>query len=156
MALPIPCMPLNIISMAPSVERAQKMELAAMMMFPIRNIFFRPLISASFPRGTRKIAEERRKAMATQLMPTAPMENSSLMAGRAMLMAAPRKGLMKEVMIIRKRISFLEEGRLAVILLVLQANVAKPSYISMALLTLFVPQIYSDPVIFIGQGGVSL
>ena len=94
--------------------------------------------------------------MATQLMPTAPMENSSLMAGRAMLMAAPRKGLMKEVMIIRKRISLLEEGRVEVMLLVLLANVVKPACFSMALLTLFVPQVYSDPVIFIGQGGVRL
>ena len=114
MALPIPCMPLNMISMAPWGDRAQKMELAAIMIFPMRKIFFRPFISASFPRGTRKTAEVRRKAMATQLMPMASMENSSLMAGRAILMAAPRKGLMKEVMIIRKRISLLEEGRVSV------------------------------------------
>jgi len=61
-------------------------------------------MSASLPRGTRKTAEERRKAMETQLIPTAPRENSSLMAGRAIFIAAPRKGLINELMIIEKRI----------------------------------------------------
>lgn len=42
--------------------------------------------------------------MAIQLIPTAPMENSFPVAGRAMLMAAPGKGLMNDAMIIRKRI----------------------------------------------------
>jgi hypothetical protein len=75
---------------------------------PTKNTFFRPLISASFPRGTRKTAEESRKDIATQLIPTAPMENSSLMLGKAILMAAPRKGLIKEVMMIKRRINLLE------------------------------------------------
>ena len=60
-------------------------------------------MSASFPSGTRKTAEESRKAMATQLKPTAPRENSLLMAGRAILMDAPRKGFIKEVMMMRGR-----------------------------------------------------
>jgi len=95
-------------SILPDRERAQRMELAAIMMLPRKKIFFLPLISASFPRGTRKTAEERRKAMETQLIPTAPRENSSLMLGRAIFMAAPRKGLIKEVMMIEKRINLLE------------------------------------------------
>jgi hypothetical protein len=37
------------------------------------------------------------------------------MEGRAMLMAAPRNGLMKEVMMIKKRINLLEPGLDAVI-----------------------------------------
>ena len=86
-----------------------------MMILPVKNICFRPLISASLPIGTRKTAEERRKAMATQLIPTAPIENSLLMAGSAILMAAPRKGLIKEVMMIKMRINLLEVGLWSVI-----------------------------------------
>ena len=108
MALPMPCIALSKMSILPDSDRAQRMELTAMIMFPIKKIFFLPLISASFPRGTRKTAEERRKAMETQLIPTAPRENSSLMLGRAILMAAPRKGLIKEVIMIEKRINLLE------------------------------------------------
>jgi hypothetical protein len=79
-----------------------------MIIFPIKKIRFLPLISASFPRGTRKTAEERRKAIDTQLIPTAPIRKSSLMAGRAMLMEAPRQGLIKEVIIIAYRITLFE------------------------------------------------
>jgi hypothetical protein len=88
-----------------------------MMILPIKKIRFRPLISASLPRGTRKTAEERRKAMETQLIPTAPRENSSLIEGRAILMAAPRKGLMKEVITIDKSINLLVAELLSFILL---------------------------------------
>ena len=64
-------------------------------------------MSASFPRGTRNTAEDSRKDMGTQLIPMAPMENSSLMAGRATFIAAPRKGLINEVMMMAKRINLL-------------------------------------------------
>jgi hypothetical protein len=93
---------------APEGARAHRTELAAIMIFPIKKIRFLPLISASFPSGTRKTAEDSRKAMDTQLIPTAPMMKSSLMAGRAMLMEAPRKGFIKEVRMIAKRITLFE------------------------------------------------
>lgn len=93
--------------MLPDWDNAQKTEVAVMIMLPIRNTSFLPLISASFPRGTRKTADDRRNAMDTQLIPTAPIEKSWLMLGSAILMAAPRNGLMKEVMMISSRISFL-------------------------------------------------
>jgi len=93
--------------MAPDGDSAQRIEVTAMMMFPIKKIRFLPLMSASLPSGTRKTAEESRKAMETQLIPTAPRENSALMAGSAIFMAAPRKGLINEVIIIAKRINFL-------------------------------------------------
>jgi len=109
MALPMPCNARNKISKVPEGESAHRMELTAIMILPIKKIFFLPLISASLPRGTRKTADERRKAMETQLIPTAPRLNSSLIDGRAILIAAPRKGLIKEVMIMAKRISFLLE-----------------------------------------------
>jgi len=108
MALPMPCAARRLISKAPEGERAQRIELAAIIMLPRKNICFLPLISASLPRGTRKTAEESRKAIDTQLIPTAPSEKSALMAGSAILMAAPRKGLIKEVMMIKRRINLLE------------------------------------------------
>jgi hypothetical protein len=67
------------------------------------------------PRGTRKTAEERRKAMETQLIPTAPKENSALIDGRAIFMDAPRKGLMKEVMTIDIRINLFVAGLRSII-----------------------------------------
>ena len=73
-------------------------------------------MSASFPSGTKNTADESRKDMATQLIPTAPMENSALIEGRAIFMAAPRKGLIKDVIIINRRISFLELAPDSVIL----------------------------------------
>jgi hypothetical protein len=108
MALPIPCTALNRISIWPVGDSAHKMELAAIIIFPRKKISFLPWMSASLPRGTRKTAEERRKAMGTQLNSIAPMAKSSLMAGRATFIAAPRKGLIKEVMIIANKINLLE------------------------------------------------
>ena len=98
----------KIISVPPDGDRAQKTELSAIIILPIKNILFLPLISASLPRGTRKTAEESRKAIATQLIPTAPRVNSSLMEGSAILIAAPRNGLIKEVRITTKRIRLRE------------------------------------------------
>jgi len=46
--------------------------------------------------------------MATQLIPTTPREKSSLMDGNAILMDAPRNGLIKEVRITTKRIRLRE------------------------------------------------
>ncbi len=94
--------------MEPETESAHSSEVSTIITLPRKNTRFLPQISASFPKGTRKTAEERRKAMETQLMPTAPMENSLLMAGSAILMAAPRKGLIKEVMRMENRINPLE------------------------------------------------
>jgi hypothetical protein len=108
MALPMPWTALNRISIFPLVETAHSRELTAIIIFPKKNICFLPLISASFPRGTRNTADVSKKAMETQLIPMAPMEKSSPMAGRATLIAAPRKGLIKEVIMIAKRINLLE------------------------------------------------
>jgi hypothetical protein len=115
MALPIPCIPRNRISNPPEGDSAQRMEERTMIMLPMKKILFRPLISASLPIGTRNTAEERRKAMATQLIPTAPIEKVLLMAGSAILMAAPRKGFIKEVMRTMIRINLLEAGLWSVI-----------------------------------------
>ena len=76
-----------------------------MITFPVKKTRFLPQISASFPKGTRNTAEESRKDMETQLMATAPRENSLLIAGSAMLIAAPRNGLIKEVMRMENRIN---------------------------------------------------
>ena len=108
MALPRPWTARSEMSTAPDGDSAQRMELVAIIMLPIKNILFLPLISASLPRGTRNTADESMKAMETQLIPTAPSENSSLMAGKAILIAAPRKGLINDEMMIEKRINLLE------------------------------------------------
>lgn len=103
--------------MAPDVDNAQRMELAVKITLPTKNTRFLPRMSASLPRGTRNTADDSRKDMATQLIPTAPMENSSLIEGRAILIAAPRKGLIKDVMMIKRRINLLELVLDSVILL---------------------------------------
>ena len=105
MALPMPCIARNRISMEPETESAHVREVSTMITFPVKKTRFLPQISASFPKGTRNTAEESRKDMETQLMATAPRENSLLIAGRAMFMAAPRKGLIKEVIRMEIRIN---------------------------------------------------
>ena len=99
MALPKPCKTRNTINMVPLADSAQPNEDSAIMMLPYKKIFLRPSISAAFPKGTRKTADDSKKAMATQLMVMAFIENSLPICGKAMLTAAPRNGLMTEVRI---------------------------------------------------------
>ena len=103
-ALPTPCRSLKRISHSPEAERVQSSDPADIMSTPRVNIRFRPAISASLPAGSCKTAEERRKAMATQLMATADRPNSVLIEGSAMLTAAPIKGLKKEMSMTENRI----------------------------------------------------
>lgn len=66
---------------------------------PYVKIFFLPKISAVFPKGTRKMAAAKKYEVATQFNITAFISNSLRMEGRAMLIEAPMKGVMKELMV---------------------------------------------------------
>ena len=64
---------------------------------PSINIFLRPYISAILPIGSKKTAEASRYELTTQLREMASIENSALMAGKAILIDDPMKGVRKEV-----------------------------------------------------------
>jgi hypothetical protein len=57
----------------------------------------RPSRSDIFPKGISRTADARRKDIGIQLSITAFIENSSAISGRAILMAAERKEITKEV-----------------------------------------------------------
>jgi len=95
-ALPIPWRNLEITSMVPEKEREHKNVATTKNRLPHSSIFLRPIISASFPKGTSMVAEDNRNAMAIQLSDTAFMDNSLPMEGSAILTADPMKGLKKE------------------------------------------------------------
>ena len=57
------------------------------------NIFLLPKISANRPKGARKTAADNKKDVATQLNITAFAENSSPIAGKAILVADPINGV---------------------------------------------------------------
>jgi hypothetical protein len=62
---------------------------------PYVKIFFLPTISESLPKGRRKITEERIKLLAIHPSSIALVLKSLAIAGRARLMAEPRKGVRK-------------------------------------------------------------
>ncbi|MDI3527372.1 MAG: hypothetical protein PWR03_1555, partial [Tenuifilum sp.] len=70
---------------------------------PKRNNLFLPYISANFPIGTKKIAEESKNDIVTQLIVTAFRLNSCPIFGKARFMAEPIKGVIKEVNITSMR-----------------------------------------------------
>jgi hypothetical protein len=63
---------------------------------PQANIFFLPWMSACLPKGTRNMAAARMYDVGTQLISTALIRNSLLMAGSAMLMDETIKRVRKE------------------------------------------------------------
>ena len=60
-------------------------------------------MSASRPMGTSVMAAARRKADATQLKPSAVMENSRAIIGSATLTDDPMKGVVNELMVVASR-----------------------------------------------------
>jgi hypothetical protein len=60
---------------------------------PSEKTFFRPIISASLPKGKRNIAEERIKLLITHPSPIALALRSLPIEGKARLTADPRKGV---------------------------------------------------------------
>jgi len=106
-ALPMPCISLYVISIVPVLAIAHNSEAMVNTMFPIKNIFFRPIISDSLPKGTRKIAEVKRYDIITQLIDTELRDNSWVIFGKAMLTALPRKGVKKEVTMVTTSITVL-------------------------------------------------
>lgn len=83
---------------------AQKIELNENKMVPLRKTLFRPMISAIFPKGTIKTADDNRNDMATQLIITAWSPKWEPIAGKARLMDDPIKGFANEVISISVRI----------------------------------------------------
>jgi len=73
------------------------------MMEPQKKNLLRPWRSASLPSGSSMIAAAMMKDEATQLSPSALMEKSEAMAGRATLTEEPRKGVVKELMLVATR-----------------------------------------------------
>jgi hypothetical protein len=106
-ALPIPCKKRKMISSVADIAIAQRIVAANKIMLPIRNIFFRPTISASLPKGTRNIAVEIRKDIIIQFWATAAIENSLPMVGNAMPTAEPIKGVKNEVTMVTPNTIFL-------------------------------------------------
>jgi len=104
MALPIPCMTLNTIRKVPDGDIAQKMELTDSTIFPHIKTRLRPIISASFPIGTKNTADESNTDMVTQLMVTAFMWYKLLIIGRARFTLVPINGVINEVIITSTRI----------------------------------------------------
>lgn len=74
---------------------------------PVVKTFFRPTISASFPKGKRNIAEERMKLLITQPRLIAFALRSFPMDGRARLTAEPRKGVRNAAKVATSRTDFL-------------------------------------------------
>jgi|ERR1035437_1084228 hypothetical protein len=106
-ALPIPCKKRKTISEGPETANAQKIVARVKMIFPIKNIFFRPTISASLPKGTRKIADDSRNDIMIQFMDTAFSENSFAIVGKAILTAEPMNGVKNDVTMVTTRMIFL-------------------------------------------------
>ncbi len=75
-ALPIPCMILNRISIGALTAKADRREENVNTTIPMTYIFFRPKISLAFPNGTRKTAAERIYDVASQASRTASIWNS--------------------------------------------------------------------------------
>jgi hypothetical protein len=97
MAPPIPCSTRKKISGPKEEETPQRKDEPVYVMIPHAKTFFLPWISASLPKGRRKIAAGKRKEVATQASRTASIANSFPMAGRAMLIEEAMKGVRKEV-----------------------------------------------------------
>jgi len=93
------------------VERVVRRQEKVYRVIPHKKTFFLPRISAILPKGTRKIAVERRYAVATQPSNTASMPNSFPMEGRAILIEDPIKGMRKEGNVVIRRTVFFPEGK---------------------------------------------
>jgi hypothetical protein len=70
---------------------------------PIENNFFLPAISASRPKGSRKIDEERIKLLITQPSPIALAPRSFPIEGNARFTAEPRNGVRKAAKVETRR-----------------------------------------------------
>jgi hypothetical protein len=108
-ALPMPCNALRAIKSGVDVVIATRKEKIVKEMIPSINIFLRPYISAILPIGSKKTAEASRQELTTQLKEMASIENSALMAGRAILIDDPMNGVRKEVITAITKITFLLE-----------------------------------------------
>ena len=111
MALPMPWNIRKAISAVPEGEKAHRVDETAITKLPWINMRFLPVISASLPTGIRQTAEDRRKAMDTQLRATAPMESSLPIRGRPIFTATIMKGLRNEATrVISRRVFLLTDG----------------------------------------------
>jgi len=90
-------------SISPEKERAAVREERTWRKVPTSSTSFRPLMSAILPKGTWKIEEVRRKAVATQLRVRALIPNSLPMEGRAMLTDDPMKDMRKEARVVTSK-----------------------------------------------------
>jgi hypothetical protein len=92
-ALPKPCTTLSEISTAADGATAMKRDERVKIHMPYVNIRFLPKMSAILPRGTRNMAAAKRYDVGTQLRSTAPIWNSLPIAGSAILIDEPIKGV---------------------------------------------------------------
>jgi hypothetical protein len=97
MATPIPCKTRKEISMMPELARPEKKDANVKITMPPTKIFFLPYMSAILPKGTRRTAEDRRYAVATQPNVTASNDRSLPIRGRAILTEETMKGKGKKV-----------------------------------------------------------
>jgi hypothetical protein len=86
-------------------ERPESKEATVKTKMPQVKILFFPQMSAIRPKGTRNVAAERRKERAIQPNWATFRANSFPIAGRAMLMEEPMKGVRKEPKVVRIRMS---------------------------------------------------
>jgi hypothetical protein len=80
---------------------------------PNEKIFFRPVISASLPKGSRKTADARMKLLMIHPSSTAFAPNSLPIAGRARLTEDPKKAVRKVVIDVTMRTYILKDFSLS-------------------------------------------
>ncbi len=93
--------------MSEEKEKAQNKDDKANNILLYKNIFIRPQLSLILPKGTKKTDEANKKDIVTQLKPTADIENSAPIFGKATFTAAPINGLRKLEDIVTARKIFL-------------------------------------------------
>jgi hypothetical protein len=76
---------------------------------PSEKIFFLPIISPSLPNGIRKIADDNRKLLITQLILMALAWSSFPMEGSARFTAELRKGTRKAANVVTRSTEFLND-----------------------------------------------